>query len=114
MSFFKKKTKNSVCVVGLDGVPYSLIQDLAQRGVMPALARLLEAGFLHKMKASLPEISAVSWTDFMTGVNSGTHGIFGFTELKDNSYDLRFPNFSSVQKETQGSRIFFFTFSSDI
>ena len=35
---------------------------------MPATAGLIESGHLHRMKASLPEISAVSWTDFMTGV----------------------------------------------
>jgi predicted AlkP superfamily phosphohydrolase/phosphomutase len=58
---------------------------------------LIESGHLHKMKASLPEISAVSWTDFMTGSNSGTHGIFGFTDLKPDSYDLCFPNFQDLK-----------------
>lgn len=100
MSLFKKTKKNKACVIGLDGVPYSLIKDLTQRGVMPALAQLIEKGSLHKMKASLPEISSVSWTDFMTGTNSGSHGIFGFTDLKDNSYDLKFPNFSDNKKIT--------------
>lgn len=100
MSLFKKTKKTKACVIGLDGVPFSLIKDLTQRGVMPAFAQLIESGSLHNMKASLPEISAVSWTDFMTGTNSGTHGIFGFTDLKDNSYDLRFPNFSDMKKET--------------
>ncbi|MCJ7582865.1 MAG: alkaline phosphatase family protein [Candidatus Aminicenantes bacterium] len=98
MSLFKRTKKNKACVIGLDGVPYSLIKDLTQRGVMPALAQLIEKGSLHKMKASLPEISSVSWTDFMTGANSGSHGIFGFTDLKDNSYDMKFPNFSDTKK----------------
>lgn len=100
MRLFKKTKKNKACVIGLDGVPFSLIKDLTQRGVMPAFAQLIESGSLHKMKASLPEISSVSWTNFMTGTNSGTHGIFGFTDFKDNSYDLRFPNFSDIKKET--------------
>ena len=100
MSLFKKKNKERVCVIGLDGVPFSLMEDLGQKGVMPAFAQLTKTGTLHKMKASLPEISAVSWTDFMTGANPGAHGIFGFTDLKDNSYDMKFPNFSNVRKET--------------
>jgi len=100
MKLFKKREKERVCIIGLDGVPFSLIEDLCQRGVMPALGELIRTGRLQKMKASLPEISAVSWTDFMTGANSGSHGIFGFTDLKDNSYDMRFPNFSNVRKET--------------
>ena len=82
MSLFKKKKKERVCVIGLDGVPFSLMEDLGQKGVMPAFAQLIKTGTLHKMKASLPEISAVSWTDFMTGANPGAHGIFGFTDLK--------------------------------
>jgi predicted AlkP superfamily phosphohydrolase/phosphomutase len=67
---------------------------------MPSLARLIDSGHLHKLRASLPEISAVSWTDFMTGTNSGTHGIFGFTDFKPGSYEIRFPNFLDVKKET--------------
>ena len=100
MALFQKKKKNRSCVIGLDGVPFSLVLELAERGIMPSLADLLKAGHLHRMKASLPEISAVSWTDFMTGTDSGTHGIFGFTDLKAGSYALRFPNFLDVKKET--------------
>ena len=100
MAIFQKKKRARACVIGLDGVPHSLIVELTKRGVMPAMAGLLKAGHLHMMKASLPEISAVSWTDFMTGADSGAHGIFGFTDFKANSYALRFPNFMDVKRET--------------
>jgi predicted AlkP superfamily phosphohydrolase/phosphomutase len=95
-----KKITPRVCVVGLDGVPHGLLSRLAGEGTMPATAGLIRNGHLHRMKASLPEISAVSWTDFMTGADSGAHGIFGFTDLKPGSYDLRFPNFLEVKAET--------------
>lgn len=100
MALFKKSKKNKACVIGLDGVPYSLLLDLVRKGIMPSTGKLIESGHLHRMKASLPEISSVSWTNFMTGFNSGTHGIFGFTDLKEGSYDLRFPNFFDVKTET--------------
>ena len=100
MKIFRKKRKKRVCVIGLDGVPFPLLKDLAHKNIMPHFSSLIQAGHLHKMKASLPEISSVSWTDFMTGENSGTHGIFGFTDLKTNSYELRFPNFLDVKTET--------------
>jgi len=100
MALFKKKKRPRVCVIGLDGVPYDLLLSMARRGAMPAMGGLIDSGRLHKLKASLPEISAVSWTDFMTGADSGTHGIFGFTDLKPDSYGLRFPNFSDVKKST--------------
>ena len=97
---FKKKKKKRVFVIGLDGVPYSLLLDLAQKEIMPEISRLIESGHLHRMRASLPEISSVSWTNFMTGTNPGTHGIFGFTDFKKDSYSLRFPNFLDLKKDT--------------
>jgi len=100
MAIPKKKKKNRVCVIGLDGVPFGLIQELARTGVMSTLSRIIDSGHLHKMKASLPEISAVSWTDFMTGTNSGNHGIFGFTDFKPKSYEVRYPNFGDVKAPT--------------
>jgi len=100
MSIPKKKKQNRVCVIGLDGVPHHLLLDLAKRGVVSAFSRIIDSGCLHKMKASLPEVSSVSWTDFMTGTNSGTHGIFGFTDLKPGTYNLRFPNFLDVKVPT--------------
>jgi len=95
-----RKSQKRVAVIGLDGVPYSLIVSFCQQGILPQTAAFMTAGRLHRMRASLPEISAVSWTDFMTGTDSGKHGIFGFTDLKANSYDLRFPNFYDVRTPT--------------
>jgi predicted AlkP superfamily phosphohydrolase/phosphomutase len=96
MALFRKK-KDRVCVIGLDGVPVGLLKRLAAEGVMPFTAELIGKGRLRPMKASLPEISAVSWTDFMTGRDAGGHGVFGFTDLKPGSYSLRFPNFRDVK-----------------
>ncbi|MDI6845877.1 MAG: alkaline phosphatase family protein [Candidatus Saccharicenans sp.] len=96
----KSRPRRKVCVVGLDGVPHSMLLNLAKSGAMSTVSRLLDAGHLHRMKASLPEISAVSWTNFMTGANPGTHGIFGFTDFKPGTYDLRIPNFLDVKSDT--------------
>jgi len=85
-------------VIGIDGVPYELLNRLIERGCMEGLKAILNVGYrLHKMKASLPDISSVSWTSFMTGVNPGEHGIFGFTELKYNTYELSFPDSRSIK-----------------
>lgn len=100
MRLFKRKKKKRACIIGLDGVPYPLLLNLTENGVMPNFAEIIKSGHLHKMKASLPEISAVSWTDFMTGTNSGTHGIFGFTDFKKKSYKLRFPNYLDLKTPT--------------
>ena len=70
-----------VAVIGLDGVGLPLVQDLIGRGIMPNLARLVAGGTLAPMRSSIPTISSVSWTGFMTGKNPGKHGIYGFTDM---------------------------------
>lgn len=92
--------KKRACVIGLDGVPFDLLLKFAGDGVMPAMQQLAEKGHVHKMKASLPEVSSVSWTSFMTGTDPGHHGIFGFTDFRDHSYQIRFPNFLDVKAPT--------------
>jgi len=97
MRLFRRKNKKRVCVVGLDGVPCSLLKRFADDGVMPKMSQILQLGHLHSMKASLPEISAVSWPSFMTGTNPGTHGVFGFTDFKENSYEFRVVSSSDIR-----------------
>ncbi len=101
----KPARTNRACIIGLDGVPFDLLVSLANNGTMPSMRKLLDDGHLHRMKASLPEISSVSWTSFMTGANPGTHGIFGFTDLRDHSYQMRFPNFLDVKSPTIWDRL---------
>ncbi|UCG53671.1 MAG: alkaline phosphatase family protein [Candidatus Latescibacterota bacterium] len=96
---FGRKTKKA-CVIGLDGVPYTLLKSMIERGVMPVTGEIISRGSLSSMTVTLPEISSVSWSTFMTGKNPGEHGIFGFTDLKDGSYDLRFPSFRDLKTET--------------
>jgi len=100
MAAFWSKKKKRACVIGLDGVPYTLVKRFTEDGTMPALAEITRAGHLSKMRVTLPEISAVSWPSFMTGKNPGGHSIFGFTDLKPNSYSLRFPNFRDLRAPT--------------
>ena len=88
-------------IIGIDGVPYSLLNAYIDIGVMPNLKQILSQGFkLHQTNASIPDISSVSWTSFNTGVNPGEHGIYGFTDLKPESYSLYFPNSKDVKAPT--------------
>ena len=75
----KKSSSPRVVVLGLDGVPYSLLIEYMSRGIMPQLSELCSShGRLMPMRSTLPEISSVAWTSFITGKNPGQHGIFGF------------------------------------
>src|SRR5262245_56719679 len=52
------------------------------------------------MRSSIPTISSVSWTGFMTGKNPGKHGVYGFTDLKPGTMSMFFPNFGNVRGDT--------------
>ncbi len=104
LKWFQQPARRA-CVIGLDGVPHSMIVRMMRDGVMPRLAAIAEASVLRSMTVSLPEISSVSWTTFMTGRNPGEHGIYGFTDLHDGSYRLKFPSFRDVRCETIWDRL---------
>jgi predicted AlkP superfamily phosphohydrolase/phosphomutase len=52
------------------------------------------------MSVCIPEISSVSWSSFMTGTQSGEHGIFGFMDLQPGTYKMYFPNFTNLKAPT--------------
>ena len=79
-------------VLSIDGVPLGLLQQLAAQGELPHLAGLIEQNGLHQMRSVQPTVSCVAWSSYMTGANPGKHGIFGFIDRRDGSYDLDFPN----------------------
>ena len=68
-------------------------------GNLPNLARLAAESDLARMETEIPTISSVAWASFMTGVNPGEHGIYGFTDRKPGTYELYFPNYSHLKAE---------------
>ncbi len=101
LSKFKRwKSKPRAVVLGLDGVPYTLVTDLIKRGIMPNLGSIIKKGTLCQMDTTIPPISSVAWSTFMTGVNPAQHGIFGFMDLRPGEYDLYFPNFLDLKART--------------
>lgn len=84
-------------IIGLDGVPFGMLEDFAETGVMPNTAELISQSTFKKMQSTIPEVSSVAWSSMITGQNPGQHGIFGFTDLVSNSYKMRFPNFNNLK-----------------
>jgi predicted AlkP superfamily phosphohydrolase/phosphomutase len=71
-----------------------------QAGRLPHLARLAQQGTFTELGTTLPPISPVAWSTFMTGVNPGKHNIFDFLNRDLRTY---FPELSSA-RVTSGSR----------
>jgi predicted AlkP superfamily phosphohydrolase/phosphomutase len=89
--------KKRVVIIGIDGVPFGLIKDLSNRGVMPNFKALRKEGQFVQMESTIPEVSSVSWSSMITGVNPGKHGIFGFSDLIPGTYTMSFPNFKNLK-----------------
>lgn len=97
----QKRLSPKTVIIGLDGVPYSeLLTKLIENGRLKNMASLFGQGYFGRMEVCIPEISSVSWTSFMTGTQSGEHGIYGFMDLMPGTYKMYFPNFLGLQKKT--------------
>lgn len=92
-------------VIGIDGVPFELIEKYTAEDVMPHTRRLVEKYGLKRSKVPLPEISSVSWTSFMTGMAPGGHGVYGFMEINPGNYAYRFPSFKTLPVRTIWERL---------
>ncbi|MEI6613329.1 MAG: alkaline phosphatase family protein [Chrysiogenales bacterium] len=91
------KNSKKLLIIGLDGVAHDMLGGNGHPSLLPSLNRFCLPGQPLKMSVSLPEISAVSWSSFMTGTQSGEHGIYGFVDLKPGTYQLCFPDFRDLK-----------------
>jgi len=91
-------------IIGLDGVPIHLLEELAQRDVMPHMKTLMEQGCLAKMRSSLPANSAASWSSMITGVGPGTHGVYGFTDFIPGTYTVCYHSSRKLKAQPFWSR----------
>jgi predicted AlkP superfamily phosphohydrolase/phosphomutase len=74
-----KDTRHTkVFVLGIDGMDPSLLKSLMAEGIMPNFSRLADEGCFSELGTSIPPQSPVAWSNFITGMNPGGHGIFDF------------------------------------
>lgn len=75
-----------VHVIGFDGATWRFIKPLVQRGEMPNFERLMREGASGELTSVVPFQSAAAWVTFMTGKNSGKHGVYMFQDYDALSY----------------------------
>jgi len=67
-----------VLVLGIDGMdPVQLLERMRKKEA-PNFARLARDGTFVPLGTSIPPQSPVAWSNFITGMNPGGHGIFDF------------------------------------
>jgi predicted AlkP superfamily phosphohydrolase/phosphomutase len=76
----------SVVVVGIDGMDPGLLTKFIADGRMPNFARLAREGSFDSLETSIPPQSPVAWSNFITGMDPGGHGIFDFIHRDKATY----------------------------
>lgn len=94
-----RRGRRRLLVIGLDGVAQEMLVGAPGRPALLPGMRDFFAGRAARLAVSIPEISAVSWSSFMTGTQAGEHGIYGFVDLEPGSYRWRFPDFRDLRAE---------------
>jgi predicted AlkP superfamily phosphohydrolase/phosphomutase len=93
------RTATKMIVLGLDGLDPKMTRRWIDEGRLPAFRKLLEAGGdFRPLGTSLPPQTPVAWSNFITGMDPGGHGIFDFIHRDPKAY---LPIFSAT--ETTGA-----------
>ncbi|GAW94062.1 alkaline phosphatase family protein [Calderihabitans maritimus] len=103
--FFKRNREARTFVLGIDGLPYSLVQEKFKKGEMPNLAAIAKEGQCKRINSVYPTISSVAWASYMTGKNPAEHGIFGFVDREPNPFRIKIPTGADRKAETLWHRL---------
>ena len=67
-----------VIVLGIDGMDHGMLEAFIAEGRLPNFARLAAEGDFSPLETTMPPLSPVAWSTFITGMDPGGHGVFDF------------------------------------
>ncbi len=73
-------------ILGIDGMDPVILQRLISEGKAPNFKKLAETGSFVPLGTSNPAQSPVAWSNFVTGLDPGGHGIFDFVHRDAQTY----------------------------
>lgn len=91
---YRKSYINQLVIVGLDGMEPSLVEKFMSEGKLPNFSALKKEGTYAKLQTTIPSISPVAWSSFMTGCQPAKHNIFDFLSRDPKTY---LPDLSSAR-----------------
>ena len=68
-------------ILGVDGMDPVMLKQFMDEGILPSFSELASVGGFMALGTSVPPQSPVAWSNFITGMDSGGHGIFDFIAL---------------------------------
>jgi predicted AlkP superfamily phosphohydrolase/phosphomutase len=82
----KDSTRPGVFIMGVDGMDPEILSRMIREGKMPNFEKLSAEGSFQSLGTSNPPQSPVAWSNFVTGMNPGGHGIFDFMHRDTHNY----------------------------
>ena len=95
---------SKVCVIGLDGGTFRILDFLIARKRLPNFERIINEGSRATLLSSHPPLTPAAWASFYTGTNPGKHSAVDFFKRDTATYKLNPINANSVNGETLWSR----------
>ena len=95
-------TGRRVIVLGLDGLDPTIVQALMDEGRAPNFQKLAKMGGFRKLGTTMPALSPVAWSTFITGTDPGSHTIADFI-MRD---PLTYQPYFSIWESRPATRTF--------
>ena len=73
-----KAPAKKVFVLAVDGLDPKLLEEFMAAGHLPNFQKLVARGDFKPLQTTMPPLSPVAWSTFITGMDPGGHGIFDF------------------------------------
>jgi predicted AlkP superfamily phosphohydrolase/phosphomutase len=84
------RSDQRLIILGIDGMDPQLLHRFMREGKMPNFAKLEAQGDFRQLRTSIPPQSPVAWSNLITGMNAGGHGIFDFIHRDPKTLRLYF------------------------
>jgi predicted AlkP superfamily phosphohydrolase/phosphomutase len=91
---YKKSHINRLVILGLDGMDPLLVEKYMSQQKLPHFSQLAREGTFTPLETTIPSISPVAWSSFMTGCHPAKHNIFDFLSRDPKTY---LPDLSSAR-----------------
>ena len=93
-------TKKKVIVLGLDGLDPVMVSKLMEEGRAPNFKKLRDSGHFSSLGTTVPALSPVAWSSFITGLTPGGHGIPDFVARDPKRYMPQFAIYDTRDVDT--------------
>ena len=88
-----------VFILGIDGLDPKLLQQFMDEEILSNFKALAEEGDFKPLTTTMPPLSPVAWSTFITGMDPAGHGIFDFIHRDPSTYAPEF----SIARTTPAS-----------